>query len=231
MTITTLANSLKNQINGGNINELQDILRFLKLGNILRAEQANLYGVVPAAAAANPYVFATAQSITLPDDAKAGVVLYATARSGTGAVGALTPSVQANSAPSAGGIKVAPSGDLLLLAADAYTLIDVTYLPDIYDLFEYTLVAVPGTGVATLPVGVYATNLLEAEVLAGTTVGKKIVLMPGTAQTTGSASLNATGTTVQFGTADGATSVRVKVGLKPAVDMNIVLEQAGGYLG
>jgi hypothetical protein len=231
MTITTLANSLKNQLNGGNINELQDILRFLKLGNVLRAEAANLYGAIPVLAGVNPYVLATAQSIILPDDAKAGAIIYATARAGTGAIGALTPAVQANSAPGAAGIKVAPNGDLLLLGTDAYTLIDITYLPDIYDLFEFILPVVPGTGVLTLPPGLYATNLLEAEALAGTTVGKKIVLMPGTAQTTVSASINAAGTQVQFGTADAVTSARVKLGVKPAVDMNVVLEAAGGYLG
>lgn len=232
MTITTLANSLKAQLNGGNINELQDILRYLKVGNILRSFPAKMYGVAPTAAAVNPYVVATAQAITLPDDAKAEVILSAIARTGTGSTGVqLVNDVQAATEPAAGHCKVAPNGDLLFQHTDAWTLLDITYLPDIYDLYEYTLPVVPGTGILTLPAGTYATGLLEAQALTGTTVGAKIVQMHSTAPSTGQASINGAGTQVLFATADAVTSARVKIGVKPAIDVNALLEAAGGYLG
>ena len=68
-------------------------------------------------------------------------------------------------------------------------------------------------------------RLLEAEGLVGTVVEKKIVLVPAAgAPATHNARLDVAKANVQFAVADALTSVRVKLAVVPAVDLDALLE-------
>lgn len=225
MAITTVANSLKAALDGATPATLPDLLRTIKFGSVLRALPTYLFKQVPPAAATNPYVVAAGQSITLPDDAKAIAPLFAFPRTGTGTVDVqLVNDIMAATEPSAGHIKISPTGDILLNHTDAWTSIDVVYLPAKYDVYEFTLPCVASllTWPSTAGAGVL---LMEAEALTGTVTGKKIVDLPGTSSATGHASFNAAMTAVQFNNGtDVVTSARVKIGVVPSTDVNALLE-------
>lgn len=225
MTINVLENSLKNKLDLANPNVIADGMRITKFGSILRASTTFLRRKVPAADAGS---LATLQALVLPDDAKALTILRAYARAGTGTAGELA--VQAFGAtPAAGQVAVAPNGDIVVLAADAWTDLDVVYQPDKYDIGEVTLPAV--AHVVTLPAQ-FATNtrvvaLLEAVATVGTSTGKKIVLVPGAgAPAAGQARLNLAKSTVTFAAADAVTQATIKVALVSAVDVDALLTAA-----
>jgi hypothetical protein len=81
--------------------------------------------------------------------------------------------------PGAGHIAVAPNGDIVCLAADKYTSVDVVYQPEKYDLIE--VVGAPvAANILTLPAAAAgAIVLLEATATAGGALGAKIPLIPG----------------------------------------------------
>lgn len=216
-------NSLKNKLNDANPNGVADMLRVLKIGNVLRAGAAFLRKKVPAASA---YQLATLQAVVLADDAKAATVLRAYSRAGT-VTGELTP-VAYGATPTTGQVAVAPNGDIVVLAADAITSLDLTYQADKYDLAEITLPV--ATHVLTLTAALQAAGvvaLLEAEALVGTSTGKKIVLVPGAgAPSAGQARLNVAKTTVTFAAADAVTSARVKVSVVAGTDVDALLTAA-----
>lgn len=167
-----------------------------------------------AAPAASPYQLATLQAIVLGDYKKASSILRATVRAG-GVTGELA--VQAYGAtPITGQIAVAPNGDIVVLATDAITDIDVHYVPSQVEVVELTVDGLVGS---ELPIPAKYTargvvSLLEAEVLAGTTLGKKIILVPGAAPATTKANLDVAKTKVQFNSAtDAVTKARVKIGV------------------
>lgn len=222
--ITENTDSLKNKFNIANPNIVPDGLRIVKFGNVLRAIHTALRKKT---VAASSYQLGTLQALALPDDGKAHSITRAYARSGAGTVGELA--VQAyGAAPAAGQIAVAPNGDIVVLAADAWTSIDVSYQPEKYDLIELTLPVVPGTGVCALPTAVTApglVNLLEAEVLAGGSLGKKIILVPAAAApAAGRALYKTTGDQVLFAIADAVTSARVKLAVCASTDIDALLE-------
>lgn len=230
MTISTVATALKAALNLMTPAQMADMLRSMQFGNMVRALPTYLFKQAVSIAAANPYIVATAQSITLPDDAKGLVILYAIGRAGAGTLGTpLIVDTTAGTAPAAGHIKLSPTGDILLNAADAFTSIDILYVPQKYDTQEFTLPVT--TNVLTLPAPLgAAAALLEVEGLVGTAAGKKIVDMPGTAPAAGHAALNALGTTVAFQATDAITSARVKYGTIPATDINALLETVSNFL-
>ncbi len=225
MTTSTLANSMKNEMDKANQNSLGAFFQKMRLGSFLRAMKTTLMKFVPTVGATGLYQLSTLDCLVLAEDAKAATILRAYARSGTGTLGELA--IQAYGAtPAAGQIAVAPNGDIVTLAADAYTSIDVIYEPMPHDVMEFTLNTV--TGVATIPAPALARGvlgLIEAEILAGTTTGKSIVLVPlagggaGLPATT-KAQLTSGKTTVSFNNAtDAPTSVRVKLAV--ALDVNV----------
>lgn len=235
MTITTLATSLKNQGDQMSPAVVADFLRLVKFGTVLRQNKVALRGLNMASQPSNPYNLATLQVVTLPDDCKALTIYRAYGRtaSGTGTPGEL--SVQAAyTTPSANQIAVTPSGDIGLLAAAGWTNLDIVFEPDVGDTIELTLPVV--TNALTLPnplnglANGVAITLIEAEALAGTVVGKKIVLAPGSAPATLQAALNAAKATVAFQATDAVTSARVKLLVQSAVDTNVLLEAASPLL-
>ena len=222
-------------LNGANANQVADALRLMGFGSFVRAMPIPLRNLDPNTAAANPYApSASYQSIQLPDDAKASQVLRAYARTGTGTVGELAPQATAGSpyaVPSATAeIGVSPSGDLIFHAADAYTSVDVLYLPEKYDVVEVTLSV--ASSILTIPTALSAAPrgvvfLLEARALVGTTVGTEFIQVPSnSAPSTGQACLNLAKTEVLFATADAVTQARVKLGVANALDLNAFLETA-----
>lgn len=226
--ITTLANSLKNALNRANLQSLTALLSTIAFGNVVRVFTTSLRGNKPVAAgASNPYVVQSgAQSLILPEDAKAMAIRYAYARTGSGTQGLLTVDATAASAPAAGHVKISPNGDIMFAAADAWTSVDVVYEPEKQDVQEFT-----GLGVAsnalTLPTAPgLAVMLLEVESLAGTHTGKFAVIAPGGSPSTLQACLSADKTQVLFASADAVTSARVKVGFVSAVDLDAALEGA-----
>ncbi len=234
--------SLKKQLDAANPQVLADMLRSAQIGSALRSMLTHRRRVNMVAQAVNPYVLATVQSLQLPDDAKACSILRATAVTGTGTQGELTIDGYAAAAPAAGHISIQPSGDIATLIADAWTALDVVYQPEKHDTIELTLPVAPGTGLCTLPTGVGqlcsagVILLMEAEALAGTLAGKKIVLIPtDAAPATTLARLKLDKTAVHFAVADAVTQARLKLAMVPGaltggVDIDALLTASSNFL-
>lgn len=224
MTITTKPTSLKAELDKCNPNTMPTLLQKIRFGSLVRAMKTQLMGVDPAADA---YQLATVESIGLAEDAKAATVLRAYGRVGGVTAGELA--VQAYGAtPSTGQIAVAPNGDIVVLAADAWTSVEVYYEPMQYDVVEFELAAPAGD--LTLPTSVAGKvlALLEAEattVDSGGISGKKIILVnASSAPATTKAALNLAKTHVLFNTAtDKVTKARVKLAVTLDVDVNALL--------
>lgn len=228
MALTSNPTSLKEQINKANPNTVPTQLQTLEFGNVLLALPTTLRR---STTAVSPYAPAATQSVPLPEDARACTVLAAYARAGAGTAGPLA--VQAKGAvPAAGQISVLWSGEIATAAADAWTEVDVTYVPEKYDVRE--LVAAPVVAdVLTLPEGITdigAVVLIEVEALTGGAPGEKIILAPGTAVAAGEAAFSTDLLTVTFAAADAVTSARVKLGVVSRVDVQAVLEATSTLL-
>lgn len=230
MAITTSKTSLKNELNKANPSAFASLLQKLGIGGLLRAMKTQLMKVKPVVGA--DYQLATVDTIKLAEDAKAATVLRAYARTGTGTLGELTVAGY-GATPTAGQIAVAPNGDIVLLATDAYTSVDVQYEPMEHDVVEFVDQPVV-TGVVTIPKsatekGVLA--LLEAEVQTGTITGKKGILVPlagggaGLPATT-KAQLTSEKTTVSFNNAtDAPLTARIKLAVaRPSTDAMFTAE-------
>lgn len=223
MTITDVLNLAK-------VDTITDLLRKIAIGFILRTQLTQVLRRKDPAATS--YNLATVEAVGVVPRAPAAVVNRATSIVGT-VTGELTP-VAFGVTPATGQIGVAPNGDVVVLAADAITSLDVVYTPERGEVFEVTLPV--ATHVLTLPSVVTTRGvvlLLEAEALVGTVTGKKIVLVPAaSAPATGQAKLNIAKTTVTFATADAVTSARVKVWIcaSSSNDLDTILESTSAIL-
>ena len=245
-TSTVAPSSVKAALDRANPQSLGDLFALLKFGAYLRGQGPQvLRRRVPAADAAQ---LGTLQSLVLPNDAKAASILRATALTGT-VTGELAPQTYGTT-PSSGQCAVGPNGDLVFLAADAITSVDVLYLPErgfasvsialpvVTNVLtlpaQYTNPAVPptpGSGSTTPPTpptkgspgGVIL--LVDANAQAGTATGRKKILVPGSgAPSAGQARLNVAKTTVTFASADAVTSAIVTLLLCTANDLDYLLE-------
>lgn len=183
---------------------------------LLQALQGASQAVRKAAPAASSYQLATLAALVLPDFLKAASIHRATVKAG-GVTGELA--IQAYGAtPITGQVAVAPNGDIVVLATDAITEMDVVYTPEKLSIIEITQDQLVGS-VFPIPAKYTARGavlLLEAEVLAGGTLGKKIILVPGAAPATTKANLNVAKTSVLFNVAtDAVTKARIKIGVVP----------------
>lgn len=212
MTITN-----KDSLNRSDPNTLADLLRVFGIGNTLEGHvPQHLAAVDMDALGANAGNLATLDVIALPDGSKASTITRAYARTGTAGTGPLTI-VAPDVTPATGEIGVAPNGNIVTLAADALTDIDVTYIPQRGDVVESVY---PATAhVVSLPAGVtdrHVITALEVEAVEGTATGNKVVLTPGAgAPAAGQARLNVAKTTVTFAAADAVTRARIKVLVAP----------------
>lgn len=223
MALKADGTTLRERLNVNQPNTVADKICTIYLGSILRSIKTHLFNKVPAA---DPYALATLQVVKLNDYAKALAVLRAYSKAGT-VVGELA--VQSyGTTPATGQVAVTPSGDIAVLATDAITRLDVAYLPRKYDAAEVVLPVSSNT--LTLPTSLTASprgvmEIFEVEVTKGTSVGNKIILVPGNAApAAGQARLNAAKATVLFAPADAATEARVKMGIVPAYDLDAMLE-------
>jgi hypothetical protein len=244
MPLQQLPGGLTARLDAADPNTLASALQAIKMGTFVRQAAVALRRQSPNAAPVSPYDIATVQTLFLPDAAKARGVSRAYARAGTGTLGELTftPFASPFIAPAAAHVGITPAGNLAFLIADAYTDVDITYEVAKQDVVEFpALNCIAATGVCALPASVLGTlgsgvsagvtMLMEAEVLTGTAVGKKIVLVPATAApAAGFAQLDVPMANVRFAVADGATSVRVKLGVCSAADVNALLEAASPVL-
>lgn len=215
---------LKDHLSKADPNVTADIFRKINLGQLLRGQLPQvLRRKVPAA---SPYQDATLESLVLADDAKAAFIARATVRTG-GVTGELTP-VAYGTTPASGEVAVAPNGDVVVLAADAITDMDVLYLPERGDVYETTMpvvsdVLTPSTSFTDSPRGIVL--LLEAEATEGGATGKLQVLVPGSSPAAGQAALtDDEKLSVTFAAADAVTQARVKLLLVALQDLDSLLE-------
>jgi len=228
--ITSLANSLKKAFDRSNPNSVPSMLASFAFGDFLRAMPTKLWGAAPTT---DPYGPASNVAIFLPDDAKAEYILGAYARAGTGTAGPLTV-VAYTATPSAGDICVDPAGNLLFHEADAWTSVDVRYIPKEGDVYELTLPV--ASGVVTFPAnlggitGILVTDVLEAQRADTSTANLQVTAPAATNTTTGTACLNLAKTQLLLDSGDNATSVRVKFLAQCAVNRNLALESASSFI-
>lgn len=234
-------NPLKDRFSVADPNTLPDLLRTIQFGRLLRDQiPQNIRKQAPAADASQ---LATLQSFGVcAKNAPAASILRARAWRGTTTPAELA--VQAyGTTPSSGQIAVAPNGDIVVLAADAWLDVDVTYAPERGDRIDLPPLPV-ATGVLTLPNNVLDAAgrrntilLLSATVTAGVTLGSKIVLVP--AGTKGSPALPATtkvqlsldGLVVEFNNAtDAVTMAQVSLLVVATADLDSLLESESTIL-
>ncbi len=232
-----------------NPNDTSDELRQIQFGSFLQGQvpQVRRKGDFSAAQA---YNLSTLGILTLPDNGKASQIVAAYARAGGVALGPLTivgtPGVFTT--PTTTQIGVTPTGDLACLLSDAYTSVDVIYLPERGDSNAVDVngdvnnLSAPGnvfpviSNVLTLPAALVARGvvmLTECEALTATSTGKKIVLQPGAGTpSTGQVRLNLAKSTITFAAGDAVTRARVKLVLcaKPERDLALVLNAAATYI-
>lgn len=207
----------RQSLNRANINTLSSQLSALKLGNVMLGQlNQSLRKVNPSTLGTSGYTLATLHALRVPDNARGASILRATVRAG-GVTGELTP-VAYGTTPATTQIAVAPNGDIVVLAADAITDLDVVYASERGDVLQTYLPVV--SNVLTLPTaGPWARGvvlLLEAEAVTATSAGAKIILVPGAgAPAAGQARLNVAKTTVTFAGADAVTRARVKALVVP----------------
>jgi hypothetical protein len=220
-----MSETLRQSIDRCNPNSLPDMLRTLGFGSFLLALIARLYMQDPAASAVQ---LATLEAISLPEGAKACKVLRATSRAGT-VTGELTP-VAYGVTPGSGEIAVAPNGDIVVLAADAITSLDVAWVPELYETYTLDLPVASDTAVlpsALTDLGVIL--LISATPTAGTLTGAKIVLVPSNSKpATTKANLNLAKNSVLFAVADAVSQATIVVAVVSRKDATAKLTAADG---
>ncbi len=200
-----MAETLRQALNAANPGTSWDNLRALGLGDLLRqATVQQMRGVTPAAAASQ---LATLQQLGLDKTGGcAAVSILAAYSRGATNTGALTV-VASGTTPATGQIAVAPNGDIVLLAADARTLVDVDFLCMKGDYLSLSGLVV-ASNKALIPTA-YTTQgvllLLSATSTAGTNVGSFKVLAVASAPAAGQAALDAGKANIVFAAADAVT--------------------------
>jgi hypothetical protein len=224
-----MSETIKQSLNRADLNTLADQLRTLAFGDIVASLPTTLR---QSAAAVGSFVDPATNFVVSAQDADtpACAVLYASARAGAGTPGVLTI-VAYGSVPAAGEICVAPNGQLVTATADAWTDLDVVFVPEKGTIVEVT--ANVSANTLTLPTNVTtvgACTLMECTVLTGGSVGAKFVELPGTAPAAGSAALNAAKTTVAFNAGDAVTSATVKLLVSSSVDVAALLASTSSFV-
>ncbi len=224
--LTSLSNSLKQAFNRANLNSLSGALASILFGDVLRRQNTQIRS---ATLAFDPYGPTGNTTLILPDDAKCESVIAGWARAGSGTAKQLIPQAPLAAVGTSGYCAPSADGNIIFYATDAWTSVDVLYVPKHVHVIEVTLPVV--TGVVTFPAGIgVVCDLLEAQ-RADTSVVDLIVTGPAASNTTtGTACFNLAKTTVLLDSSDSATSVRLKLGVVDPVDINALLEAGSNVL-
>ncbi len=216
-----MSETTREALNRCDPNQTWDRLRLLELGDMFAGHMPQ--HLRRRAPAASPYVDATLQALLLPGHSRGCSILRATVLAG-GVTGELTP-VAYGATPATTQIAVAPNGDIVVLAADAITSVDVSYVPERGEEIELTLSVDPATGFAEIPqryVDRGAILLTEAESLTGTLVQEMEILIPASsAPATGNARLSIPKSRVHFAVADAVTKARLKILFAPSAGADL----------
>jgi hypothetical protein len=216
--------AIKDAFDRANPNTHADWERLIKLGKVLRGQIPQVRR--KATVAADGAQLATLHSLVLPNDAKAAAITRAYARVATTGTGELTV-VAPGVTPASTQVAVAPNGDIVVLATDAILSMDVTYIPERGDVQVLPELPVAADSV-TVPTA-WTTRgvilLIDANVTAGGSVGRKRILIPGAAApAAGQARLNLAKGAVAFAAADAVTKVVLTFLVCAADDLHIALE-------
>jgi len=208
--------SVKDSLNFPDTAKVGDLLRAIACGDLFLGQLNQFRRAVDMTAAAQTndgYNVATLSPIVMRSSniPPAAAIIRATVRAG-GVTGELTVDAYGTT-PATGHIAVAPNGSIVTLTTDAITNLDLVYVAERGLVIEYT--GPVSSGSMALPasiIGAGVVLLLEAEGLAGSVTGKKIVLVPGTSPATTQARLAVAKTSVNFNSGtDALTRARVKL--------------------
>lgn len=225
-----------------NPNNLADLLRSIGFGSAMIGQLPQCYRKANLAVA-EASSLATLGILKLPDNGKAASITTAYARAGGTTLGPLTI-VGVGVTPTTTQIAITPSGDIACLLSDAYTSVDIDFIPERGDgnaidrngeinssngnVFPVV------SNVLTLPSALTARGVIiatEIEALTATTTGRKVVLAPGAGTpSAGQARLNLAKTTITFAAGDAVTRARVKLLLCADKDVAVVLTAAATLL-
>jgi len=217
---------VKSSLNRADLNVLADEFRSLALGNIVASLPTTLRTCSAAADVGTAGYVLSKQSSDIP----AAAVLWAYAKAGSGTPGQLSV-VAYGTAPSAGEIGIAPNGKIVTASADAWTNVDVCYVPEKGDQFTVTLPVASNT--LTLPTNITtpgASTLLSVVVNTGSSVGPKIVEVAGASPGSGEACFNAAKTQVKFNSGDAVTNATVTVLCSAAIDVSAALSAPSTFI-
>ena len=212
-----MGTTVRQAMNKGSITGLASFFLLMGLGNVFRKHlKFDLRQQTPVVDPTGSQL-GTLNIVPTDQHAPAAVILRAYARAGTGTPGELTVEPYGTT-PATGQIAVAPNGDIVTLAADAWTGLDVEYMPADGNVVQLNgLPVIPGTGVCAIPqkyVSAGLVYLLAASEVTPTALNK-IIVVPGTAPATGKANLNVAKSQVQFAVADAVTSANVTLYVAP----------------
>ncbi len=223
--------TMKDLLNSANPQDTFDALRQLGFGDMIRCLPTQLRKKAAVAGGTANYNLATVCVYVLPVDAKAASIARCVTRAGSAGVGEMAPQTYGTT-PATTQCAVTPCGDLAFVLGDLPTDFDCLYTPEKGDVVELTLDCT--ASVATLPAQYTARGvamLIEAEALAGSVTGKKIILVPGAGgPATTQARLNLAKSTVTFNNGtDAVTRARVKFLVASAKDTDAQLQAAQTY--
>jgi hypothetical protein len=207
-------------LNRANPATLADHFRTIKLGQTLSQDVKQTLRVDADAGGNQAEDLVTLDSIVPPSPAT--VVLRAFARVG-GVTGELAV-VGRHTTPASGQIAVAPSGNVVVLAADAITSLVVEYISERGDVVTTADLPVVAD-VLTLPAAItgHGLTLMSAVALTATATGRKVSLTPGGAPAAGQAAMDVAGATVTFAAADVVTLARCVLLVDPAANLTTLL--------
>jgi hypothetical protein len=195
-----MGRTLKTIANQGDQNKLGAVFQAGRLGSAIALLPRFYKGAV------------ASHVMTLPENARARVVLAAFATAGT-VTGSMTP--VPGGAPTTGQVGITATGNIVFATADAVTAAEVYYVTWDGEIIEEIVPVV--SHVATPSSGRGAALLLSATATTGGVVGNKTVDFRGAAIATGEAGINLLGTGVTFATADTVTQARIKYVATPGV--------------
>jgi hypothetical protein len=200
--------TMRDVLNAANPNTLADAARAVALGNVL----AGQYRVVQAVPVSD--------AVILPNEMKIGTLVSVLARAGTGTPGPCTLDAVGATPAVASHVAATFSGDLVCLAADAWTSVEIVYQPVIGDVVS--LVGARVTANVLAAVG--CRKLISA--IGYTALGVPVALTqitPG-AVAAGQVAMSLSQEQINFAAADAIVSCDIVYVKAPTVELGAALD-------